>query len=145
MLYLFSRDSKTSTIRKKELSKMATKFKSPRRWDDYQMNKALCFVVLAVITCVILLGFASASLTSYFTQVSINRKGYVSAYSYTDRVGDLYPSVDIDGVFIDPYHYNTVSFFKFGFLFTLIYLRFFSLHFYNIIYKIQQNSMTRNM
>ena len=110
MLYLFSRDSKTSTIRKKELSKMATKFKSPRRWDDYQMNKALCFVVLAVITCVILLGFASASLTSYFTQVSINRKGYVSAYSYTDRVGDLYPSVDIDGVFIDPYHYNTVSF-----------------------------------
>ena len=88
--------------------KMATKFKSPKRWDDYQMNKALCFVVLAVISCVILLGFASASLTSYFAQVNANKNGYVYSYSYTATVGDTDPNLDIDGFFVDSYHYNTV-------------------------------------
>ena len=95
---------------------MATKFRSPRRWDDYQINKALCFVVLAVFACVILLGFASASLTSYFTQKNFNRFGHVDAYS--DSVGS--PTLDVDAEFVDPYNYNSVCFFDFLFIYTFI-------------------------
>ena len=116
---------------------MATKFRSPRRWEDYQINKALCFVVMAVFACVLLLGFASSSLTSYFAQRNINRNGYVSAYSKIDGAGNLYPPVDVDGVYIDPYHYNAVCFSNFINLFIYI----FYLH---LLHNLQ-NSINRNM
>ena len=92
---------------------MATKFRSPRRWDDYQINKALCFVVLAVFSFVIFVGVASASLTSYFTQVNANKNlGYVDGYSDSNFVGIENPTNYVDEVIVDPYHLNDVCFFN---------------------------------
>ena len=86
-----------------------------------------------VISCVLLLGFASASLTSYFSLVNANKNGgYVHGNS--DYNIDENPTIDVDEVIVDPYHFNAVCFFNLISIYIFIisiYLHFIHLHLQN--------------
>ena len=59
------------------------KFNSPRRWGDYKVNFPLCFVVLAVILFVYLIGFSTAAFTSYLAiKSTISRTGDYTCFPW---------------------------------------------------------------